>query len=388
MTQRRGVLNEPALAHKNEFGENAEMSVSVSQPTTILGIFSEYIKGWSLVCNTDEGITITISRRIDNLVRVVNLTKQDKKKFTISSIKYRREDKWANAVKAVFSELLRSGVKTNGFNILISGKGCTVSASSLFGEICVGLITAFNKFLNLGWDKTRIISIALSSASFSPEITLRYRDIWLLVNAERGKVYLFDEKKMEMKGFEYSFTGAKSYVFDSSLPYSVLTPEYDEFKLSIPRFTRNILSLSKANGDLRNLSEREIRYYTSSLSESERRGLMFLTCTSENARLAFESITKHDEATFSRMLSSSQRSLMTNADLTSPEIDWIFRRSKENSSVLGLSSIDNGSAGSFLCVVDEEYEFPNNQRSEEYERIFGFHPKSIPFYPSSGVEIE
>lgn len=380
-------MNEPALAHKKEFGESAEIMVSVPQATTILGIFSEYIKGWSLVCNTDEGITITLSRRIDNLVRVVNSTRQDKKKFASTSIKYRREDKWANAVKAVLFELGKAGVRMNGFNILISGKGCIGAYNSLFGEIAVGLLTALDRFLSLGWDKTRILSTALNTASFAPGTSLRYRDLWLLVNGEKDKVYLFDEKKMEMKGTEYNFPGEKSYIFDSSLPYSVLAPEYEEFKLSLPPLVKKLLSSIPQNSDFRTLSEREIRFYTSSFSDRDRRRLLFLNSTAESAKSAFESIERRDYLSFGRILSSSQRSLMTNAELTSPEIDWIFRRSKESSAVAGLCSIESGSAGSFLCVVDEGYEFPNNQRTEEYERIFGFHPKSTAFFPSSSAEI-
>lgn len=380
-------MKEAALAHKKEFETLPDIMISVPQATTLIGTFSEYVKGWSLSCNTSSGITLTFSRRDDNVVRIVNSARQDRKKFTSSTIKYRREDKWANAVKAVFYELGKLKIKCGGFNILLSGRGSGGTSSSLSSQLFVGTLYALNEILKLNFDKETLFSIALSASSFSPANSARYRDLWLLVYGEENMVYLCDEKKHEIRKTVYSLSSVVSCLFDSDIPYSVLTPEYEEFKLMIPDIIKSLMSRVPPDTEFRKLGEKDIRYYTSKLQDRERRALLYLSAASEYAREAFEEIASGDGRSFGRILSLAQRSLIVNAELTSPELDWIFRRCRESKAVIGMASIDVGTAGSFLCVVDENEEFPNNQRLEEYERIFGFHPKKTAFVPSSSTSI-
>lgn len=380
-------MSEPYSAHEKEFGIPPDLVTAVPQATTLLGTFSDYINGWSLGCNTADGITLTISGRDDNIVRVVNSTKQDKKKFSLSSIKYRREDKWANAVKAVFFELGRNGIRSGGYNILISGRGCNASPYSLSAEIYAGLTVALNDLLSLGWDRKKLYSLSVEASRFSIQGAARWRDLWLLFFGEEGKMYLFDEKTKSVKDVGFDVYPCRSLLFNSDIPYSVLTPEYDEFKAGLPDLVSRFVSGLPKDTELRKLSDKEIRYYSSRFSEREKRYIMFLNLSSSSAKNAFDEIQKGNTRGFGSVLSSAQRSLVSNAELTSPELDWIFRRSKENSSVIGMASIDIGIAGSLVAVVDEKSGFPNNQRVDEYERIFGFHPSVADFSPSSSVEI-
>ncbi len=381
-------MNEPALAHEREFNVPPETVVSVPQPTTLVGCFSEYIKGWSLICNTADGIILTLSRREDTVVRVINTAKQDKKKFLTTNIRYRREDKWANAVKSVYLALEREGVKAPGINLLLSGQGCVSGGDGLFSQIYVGLIVALDSLLSLGYSRDKIFETALSAASLSsPQDTARIRDIWVLTYGERNHVYLYDGKTGKVKGAEYRISPEESYIFDSSLPYSVLTPEYDEFRENLPGLVSTVTAKLPKGIELRALSEKDVRYYSSGLIDYEKRCLVFLILSSEYAKKAFECIERGEGTALGRILSLAQRSMVMNAELTCPELDWIFRRCRESKSVIGMASISIGTAGSFLCIVDQKSAFPDNQKVEEYERIFGFHPKRLPFIPYSSAEV-
>ncbi len=381
-------MNEPALAHEREFNVPPETVVSVPQPTTLVGCFSEYIKGWSLICNTADGIILTLSKREDTVVRVINTAKQDKKKFLTTNIRYRREDKWANAVKSVYLALEREGVKAPGINLLLSGQGCVSGGDGLFSQIYVGLIVALDSLLSLGYSRDKIFETALSAASLSsPQDTARIRDIWVLTYGEKDHVYLYDGKTGKVKGAEYRISPEESYIFDSSLPYSVLTPEYDEFRENLPGLVSTVTAKLPKGMELRSLSEKDVRYYSSGLIDYEKRCLVFLILSSEYARKAFECIERGEGTALGRILSQAQRSMVMNAELTCPELDWIFRRCRESKSVIGMASISIGTAGSFLCIVDQKSAFPDNQKVEEYERIFGFHPKRLPFIPYSSAEV-
>lgn len=375
-------------AHKREFGEESDVLVRVPQATTLFGIFSNCIKGWSLVCNTENGISISISRRSDSTVRIVNTYKQDKKKFAVGTSKYRKEDRWANAAKAVFFALNKHGFELTGCNITIIGEGCNTCGYSFASQIIVGLLLAFNKLFSFNQSRIELFNIAVFSLSFFPSEIVRYRDLWVLFFGEKNKVYLFDERNLAIKEAIYSISPESSYILDSALPYSVLTPEYDEFFSRVPELLEIIKRIIPSGVDFRALTEKELRTYTVPLTDEKRRFVTFLYLSSEYSRRAFDAIEKKDGLALSRILSLYQKSIMFDAELTSPELDWIFKRCLESDSVMGMATLDIGIASSFLCIVDEKKEFPNNQRVEEYERIFGFHPTKRPFVPLDASSVE
>ena len=367
--------------HKKEFGEVPVLSFEVPQPTVLMGQFSDLIESYGLLCLTDQGLNMSFSPREDNVIRVVNTVRQDKKKFTYPNIKFRREDRWANAVKAVMYELSKANIKIGGYNILISGRGAGADSWSLTSSLYIGILYGISRLENLNLTKENILEIARKANSFSPSHQARLRDLWILVNAKPGKVYLWSEKKGEGEEINYEGSGQKSFIVSSSLPFSVLTPEEDEFRLEAKEVVSSMENKSISISDIRKLTEKEARTMASRYPDRERRCLTHLVVENECCQKAKDAIEKKDLATFGKTLFSLQRSIVENAELTSPELDWIWRRGQECEGVLGLCLIGIGIAGSFLAVVDGRASNLYARKEEEYERIFGFRSTLRPFVP-------
>ena len=87
--------------HRNEYGEEPEVVVDVPGVMTILGSYSDFCDGYALMCTNTQGLRLAISRRADNTVKVYNHTIQDRKKFQLSGLKCKSDDKWISTVKAV-----------------------------------------------------------------------------------------------------------------------------------------------------------------------------------------------------------------------------------------------------------------------------------------------
>ena len=367
--------------HKKEFGEAPVLSFEVPQPTVLIGQFSDLIGSRSLLCLTSQGLYMSFSPRSDNVIRVVNTVRQDKKKFTYPNIKYRREDRWANAVKAVLYELAKENITIGGYNILISGRGAGADSWSLTSSLYFGTLYGISKLENLNLTKEKILEISKKANSFSPSHQARLRDLWILINAKPGRVYLWSERKEEGEEILYEGNEQKSFIVSSSLPVSVLTPEEDEFRMEAKEVLTSLENKSITLSDIRKLTEKEARTMTSRYPDRERRCLTHLVIENECCNKAKEAIEKRDLISFGKTLFSLQRSIVENAELSSPELDWIWRRGQECDGVLGLCLIGLGIAGSFLAVVDGRASNLYAQKEEEYERIFGFRSTIRPFIP-------
>ena len=367
--------------HKKEFGEAPVLSFEVPQPTVLIGQFSDLIESRSLLCLTDQGLSMSFSPRSDNVIRIVNTVRQDKKKFTYPNIKFRREDRWANAVKAVLYELAKENIKIGGYNILISGRGAGADSWSLTSSLYIGTLYGISKLENLNLSKEKILELSKKANSFSPSNQARLRDLWILINARLGKIYLWSEKKEEGEEIVYEGSGQKSFIVSSALPFSVLTPEEDEFRIEAKEVLASMESKSVNLSDIRRLTEKEARTMASRYPDRERRCLTHLVVENECCQKAKEAIDKKDLTSFGKILFSLQRSIVENAELSSPELDWIWRRGQECDGVLGLCLIGLGIAGSFLAVVDGRASNLYARKEEEYERIFGFRSTIRPFIP-------
>ena len=367
--------------HKKEFGEAPVLSFEVPQPTVLIGQFSDLIGSRSLLCLTSQGLSMSFSPRSDNVIRVVNTVRQDKKKFTYPNIKFRREDRWANAVKAVLYELAKENITIGGYNILISGRGAGADSWSLTSSLYFGTLYGISKLENLNLTKEKILEISKKANSFSPSHQARLRYLWILINAKPGRVYLWSERKEEGEEVLYEGNEQKSFIVSSSLPFSVLTPEEDEFRMEAKEVLTSLENKSISLSDIRKLTEKEARTMTSRYPDRERRCLTHLVIENECCNKAKEAIEKRDLISFGKTLFSLQRSIVENAELSSPELDWIWRRGQECDGVLGLCLIGLGIAGSFLAVVDGRASNLYAQKEEEYERIFGFRSTIRPFIP-------
>ena len=377
--------------HFKEYSEHPEIAVEVPQLTTLFGAFSDFINGFALMSTNDYGLRISISRRTDNTVRVFNATKQDKKKFQISNIKYRKEDRWANAVKAILSEFHSiSSFSIPGLNITIKGQSAGGDNTSFTSAVFAGVAYALDSLLSLSLSCDEMVRICFGANRFSQIYNARLRDLVTIFSAEKGKVIFFDLDSYEYRSADYPFIsseGASSYFIASSIPYSVLTPEEDEFRSECDELFQLVRAKVPRGVKLREIGEKNLRPILSGLSESQRRYAQYVISESEIAKKAWEALLSSDIDSFSRLMNSQQKNITSKAELSSPEIDWIVRRGNETIGIKAISQVYVGISGTLLALIDEEGKLSYTNRLEEYERIFGFHAEVREFVPSGAIRL-
>ena len=377
--------------HYKEYSEHPEVVVEVPQITTLFGAFSDFVGGFALMSTNDHGLRVAISRRPDNTIRVLNVTKQDKKKFQVSNIKYRKEDRWANAVKAIINELI-SGVDASisGLNITIKGQSAGGDNSSFTSAIFSGLLYGINSLFGLSLSGDDMVRTAFNANRFTPIYNARLRDLITIFSAEKGNVVFFDLDSYDYKFAKYPFVGKTeitTYLLSSSIPYSVLTPEEDEFRYECDQIFQSIKPKVPRGTKLRDLTDKDLRALFVGFSESQRRYAQYVIQESEIAKKAWDAILAGDIESFAKLVNMQQKGIASKAELSSPEIDWIVRRGMETDGVRGLSQVYVGLSGTLIALIDEEGNLSYTSRLEEYERIFGFHAEVREYVPSGSIRI-
>ena len=379
-----------AKAHLQEYGASPAVVIEVPQVTTLLGAFSEYCHGYAIMGTNSHGLRVAMSPRQDSSVRVFNASSgTERKKFQLTAIRQRKEDKWGQVVKAVCQNIMAAGLGISGFDMTFKGQSAEADPPALTGALVVGMMMALNELYGLGCDKGEMIRLSYGANRFTDVYSSRLRDLITIFTAEPGKVIFFDLETYDYKFIDYAFTkgsGVGSFFIDCGLPSEELAEEVAFFRESCEEAREAGKSLASNGERIRDLSEWDIRHQHIPLSQDLRNAISFIVEESGYALKAADAIRSANPTAFGKLIAAEQRNLSELAGLTSPEVDWLVRRGVEVPGVKGITEISCGITGTLIALIDDGSEDGYLRQIEEYERIFGFKPLIREFVPSGSIK--
>ncbi len=381
----KGIID----VHKAEYGVTPDVVVEVPQVTTLLGAFSDFCSGYALMSTNTQGLRVAVSKRNDSQVRVLNSTKKERKKFQLIGLRSRKEDKWCTPVKSVCQVLQAAELDVRGFDLTLKGQSAVADPPAITAAITSGLLLALNKLFGYEIEINRLVRLAYNSKRFSDTYKSRLRDLITIFSSEPGKMLRFDLETYEYASFDYPFTAGHdmgSWFIDCSLPAYELAEEVAIFRADAERaFTALRESLPKG-AKVRSVTRKEI-IENKALQEDWKRIISFVLDDSSAAEKGYEALLSGEATQLGKVLSVEQRNIAQQADLTSPEVDWLVKRGAEMDSVSGVTEISVGIIGTLVALIEKGKEDEFREKLEEYERIFGFRPVMREYIPSGSIRI-
>lgn len=374
--------------HGVEYGESPQVISTVPGVTTFAGEFSMYCQGYALCGTNDKELIVSLSRRSDSFIRVLNTVSNDRKKFGLTGIKYRKEDRWGNYVKGMILELQRF-LDIPGLNVTLGGNLLNCDGKVLSAALGVGIGTALYSLMGKEPNYSIIASCCWQSSSkFCGE----------LFNLHLVTAMLYSKKDCYM-------------LFDTCTA---------TFKLLPNPFENSSFSLVLANGNIPPLAMREELYGKHELVQDimEKLSLLYpkvrfrdfpvdelsdrLLPVEEETRIiggyVFEereitlllekAFINRDPIQIGKILARLGKGLRDKLELTCPELDWLSKRSLETTGCLGSSIVYNGGGGYIAMVMGTSSVKKYASKIDEYEKIFGFKAISFEYTPLGGVCIQ
>ncbi len=374
--------------HRNEYGKEPEIVVDVPGVMTILGSYSDFCDGYALMCTNTQGLRLAISRRQDSTVKVYNHTIQDRKKFQLAGLKCKSDDKWISTVKAVFISLQHDGVTLPGMDISITGRTAHSDYDTLSAAVAAGFLIAFNELLNLNLNLNDMMRIAHAANAYSHGSS-RLRDLLTLFIIKKKELVLFDLDTYNYETMENPFDNDKitTYILDCGIPKNILYEEERKVQ-EITKDTMETLRCSLEKGiKLRDYSTRELKFKRGLAPENALRYANFTLSEASRTLKAWDSLKHSDHNQFAKILLEQQDGIYEDLEVTSPEVEWLIKRTNENPHVYAASLISMGLSGHILVVGKRGLAEQFEEKLNEYERIFDFNATLRPFSPTGGVRI-
>ena len=96
-------MNLAVQAHLSEYGSHPDVVVSAPGRIHLLGEHSWYFKDRTLSLAIDMPVYVLVSLRQDNNLRFYFHQLNERKRSSLPAMRFRKEDRWANAFKGVLS---------------------------------------------------------------------------------------------------------------------------------------------------------------------------------------------------------------------------------------------------------------------------------------------
>jgi galactokinase len=373
--------------HLQEFEQDPEIIVSAPGIANLMGEHTEFAEGHALSLALPFRMYVLLSRRDDHSFKFFAPDLDERKKCSLTNLKYKREDRWANYIKGSIYGLQNMGCPIEGMNITVGGD---VPRSIGLGSSAAIVVAATRAIAEL--ENFELTELQLLQCAHQAETAFLQEDTGLLphlacYHAKAGHLSLIDTHTLEIAYIPFAPDDSQLLLIDTRVPSQEVEEDREE---RIELTNECMLQLKEKLGgrDYRHLSPGEIRQSLGILPESRRRICIHVAQEYHRVTEVREFIAGGDFVHLGKEMLRSHEGLRDLMEVSVPEIDWIVKRGTEMEGILGSRLSGRGFGGCVLVLIRRDALESYREKMEEYERIFGFHPHIYPISPGDGTRRE
>lgn len=365
--------------HVNEYGDEPFSCVSVPGRFHLLGEQTWFAQGNTLSVTIDNNLYLCISKRQDSNFRFYSLSLNERRRVSLANLKYRKEDRWANSLKAVIAAFNEAGYEVPGLNFTILSEIPPNAGLGTPNALKVATALVLSKlFPNQISDNDIVRMVEHANVEYLNTYP-HTSDILCVLNAEKDHCIKIDSKKKIVFSYPFELDGYSVILTDSCVPRSVVREELRARIAECMNAYETVLNNSDAPKNVSRISEALLKELD--ITEVVRRRMSHIIREASSIEDAIEAIKKNDKVALSRIFIRSHESLRDRFEISCPELDWLCKRTLEfiepvPSSLICARMTGKGFGGCVYSILKTKDVPLYQEKLEDYERIFGFKPLS------------
>ena len=384
-------------AHFSEYGVKPDVVVKAPGRFHLIGEHSWFFKDKTLSMAVDIPVYIAITKRDDSVLRFYFHQLNDRKRANISSLKLKKEDRWANAVKSVIYGYVSGGFEVEGMDITIYSEILPSSGFGITTAIKAASVVAVKELFSIPCTEVQMLQVLERGNKRFLKINNFLADNYSALFSKKDSLIITDYSHNTWDYIPYMFEGKKIFLIDTKVPrvsvwnedtlfepeYALILGDLRERKHSVYGGWQYISNITDINEEL------------GSISEDLRRKLRCIMREHGDVLDAKDALEKKDFFKFARTINHSHESLRDMYNLSCPEIEWIFKRISELEPNLELLTnpvscgriTGKGFGRCLYAVIRESDEEKFRNQLVQFEKIFGYHPDIHVVQPADGASL-
>ena len=369
--------------HHQNYGEYPFVMVSAPGYVNVFGDFTESAPGFLVQFILAQRLVVSLSPRSDNQVRFVSREFNEKKRCTLQTLKYRKEDRWANYPKGALAHQW-DWVGQQGINLSIVSDIPINAGFSSSQALTIASVLAVSELRGFRLDFQDAARLANQIESEFVKNNCHPSSFTAMISSKHHEILIHDLKNQKLETVDF-VENPQFFLLQTSLPHTVFDGFLNDVLIEIKKLSQYLKGI-RPGQTLRDFDKSDIKSLLGKMPEDLRRKALFITDEITRSKEAAHLIQVHDWRTLGRLMIRAHEGLRDLFEISCPEIDWLVKRVSDLQGVYGARMISNGAGSSILVLAEQDIQHPIKSILEEYERIFSFHPVLLPTYPSPKVE--
>ena len=384
-------------AHELEYGNKPDVVAKAPGRFHLIGEHYWFFKDKTMSMAVNLPVYVAISKRDDTSVKFYFHQLNERKKASITSLKLKKEDRWANAIKAIIYGFTSAGFTLGGMNITIyseiipsAGFGITTAAKAASA-------LAIKNLFELNCSDMELLQVIERGNRRFLQTNNYIADNYTALFAKKNNILITDHFKNSWDYIPFNFEDKKILLVDTKVPRvevwneeSLHEPQYALIMGDMRERKPNVYGGWRYIDDVTDINEQ-----LSEVGEDARRKLLSVLYEHNDLLNAREGIEKGDFFKFARSVNHSHETMRDMFNISCPEIDWILKRVNELEPNLDFvrnpvtcGRITGKGFGRCLYAIMREGDMENFMaKITEFEKIFGFHPDVYEVEPADGASL-
>jgi galactokinase len=377
--------------HSGEYETNPDITVSVPGRFHLLGEHTWFARGDTLSMAINYRLYLSVSIRTDQNYRLLSVSLGERKKISASNLKYRKEDRWANSVKAVISSFMEYGIKIPGLNFTILSEIPADAGLGTPNALKVATALVLRTLFAPTLPDFTLVALLERANTFFLKTSAHRADILCALFAKEDHCVRTDHTRMTADLVSFPREGYSIVLTDSRVPRLLAREELGQRIQECIRAYEIVKTDPDSPDDFNQMTE-SILVEILDIPESVRRRVIFIIRETESVREAVRALSNHEYVAFSRIVNRSHEGLRDRFEISCPELDWLVKRALEFvvpdvPDLVCSRMTGRGFGGCTYAILRSTDEQLYAQKMEEYERIFGFKPIRYRVTPSDGARV-
>ncbi len=384
-------------AHELEYEKMPEVVAKAPGRFHLAGEHSWFYKDKTISMAMNLYVHIAVSKRDDGLAKIYFHQLNDRKKITISTNKFRKEDKWANAVKSVIYGFTSGGFSIGGVDITVYTDIMPSAGFGITTAMKAATAIALRKLFELNCSDVQLLQVLERGNRLFLKKNNFLSDNYAALFAKKGSLIITDYAKISWDYVPFNFPNRKIIITDTTVPRISV---WNEDSLFDPKYA---LLLGELKDKKNNVyggwsyinSIADIDEVLEVLQKDEQRKLMAIIREHSDVLDIREGVEKGDFFKLARAINHSHETVREFFDISCPEIEWIVKRINELEPNLEhlrnpvtCGRLTGKGYGRCIYAIMRDVDYENYlQKLVEFEKIFGFHPATFEVECADGASI-
>ena len=211
-------MDEVLEAHKKEYGEAPDVVAVAPGRFHLIGEHSWFFKDKTLSMAVNLPVYVAVSKRDDTNLRFRFVQLDDSKRASLSSLKFRKEDKWANAVKSVISGFSSGGFDCCGMNVTVYSDILPSAGFGITTAIKIASAWAIKELCRFRCRRVELLQVIERANKLYYGIANLKADNFTPIYSKEGCVVLTDYSRNECEAVPFKFKDKTIILTDARVP--------------------------------------------------------------------------------------------------------------------------------------------------------------------------